>query len=651
VDRKNSINYLSKIHEENISLEEKTKMKKLFLLISLLIVASMVLAACAPAATPTEAPPPEPEVEEPEPEPEEPEPEPEEEMMLPDLGGREVTIAVENAYLPFNYVTLETGEAGGWDYDFIDEACARLNCTPVWIEFGWDTMIAAVADGQFDMATDGITITEERAEQVDFSDGYVDLEQRLLVRIDEDRFESLEELAADPELMLSQQVGTTNYAVASDFVSEDRIVGFQDFGLAVQAVVSGDTDASVVDETAGQGYLGANADQLKLVGPSLSSDQLGFIFPKGSDLVEPFNLVLAEMKADGTLDEINATWFGKTTDEIEAELPELGDGAYAEEEAALGTEDNPIKVLFVPSVNVDFMIESGDALEEMLTEATGLVYDVSVPTSYPATIEEMCASPADTVGFIPAMGYVLANQLCGVEPALASERRGWNVYWTQYIVPRDSDIQTLADLEGKTWGLGEFTSTSGYLYPAAELADAGITVGDQVETGGHGQTARAVYDGEVDFGTTFFGPWIVPEGEENWQVGDPPDIPDEFIEECALDEDGNLVCGPYRVADARLLIREEAPDVVEKVRILSLTREIPNDTMSWSPEFPEELKEPIVQAILDYLASDTCQVDEELICSPDFYEWTGAGPIFDENFDGIRIMMEAQGITLENIGE
>lgn len=96
----------------------------------------------------------------------------------------------------------------------------------------------------------------------------------------------------------------------------------------------------------------------------------------------------------------------------------------------------PIKVLFVPSVNVDYMVESGAAIEEFLSEATGLVYEVSVPTSYTATIEEMCASPTDTIAFIPAMGYALANQLCGVEPALASARRGWTVYWTQYIVPR-----------------------------------------------------------------------------------------------------------------------------------------------------------------------------------------------------------------------
>ena len=621
-------------------------MKKLFLLISILIMASMVLAACAPAATTTEAPPPE--VEETEP----PEPEPvetEEEMMLPDLGGREITIAVENAYLPYNFVSLETGEPGGWDYDFIDEACARLNCVPVWMEFGWDTMIAAVGDDQFDMATDGITITEDRAKQVDFSDGYANIDQRLLVRTDEDRFESIEELAADPELLLSQQIGTTNEAVALKYVPEDRIIGFGEYGLAIQAVISGDSDGAVIDETAGLGYLGANPDDLKFVGPSLSSDALGFIFPLGSDLVEPFNQVIAAFKADGTLDQINIKWFGKTEDEIIASAGGITDGAYAEEQVELGTEDSPIQVLFVPSVNVDFMIESGDAIEEFLNEATGLVYEVSVPTSYTATVEEMCASPTDTVGFIPAMLYALGNQLCGIEPGLASSRYGWNVYWGQYIVARDSDIQTLEDLEGKTWGYGDSASTSGYLVPAAQLADLGITIGEQVETGGHPETARAVYNGEVDFGTNFFSPPLLPEG--TWALGDPPDIPDELLEECAVNEDDNLFCGGYRVLDARQTIRAEAPDVIQKVRILDITPEVPNDTMSWSPEFPDELKEGIVKAIVDYLASDACLVDEELICSEDFYGWNAATPIFDENFDGIRLLMELQGITLENIGE
>jgi phosphonate transport system substrate-binding protein len=352
-------------------------------------------------------------------------------------------------------------------------------------------------------------------------------------------------------------------------------------------------------------------------------------------------MVIAEFKADGTIDQLAEKWF---TDEFRLTYEDI----FPEEEAALGTEDNPIKMLFVPSVNVDALIESGDIIEEFMNEATGLVYEVSVPTSYAATIEEMCASPTDTVGFIPAMGYALASQLCGVQPGLASVRFGWNVYWAQYIVPRDSDIQSLEDLEGKTWGFGETTSTSGFLVPSAELEDMGITPGERVETGGHTATVNAVYNGEVDFGTTFFSPPLLPDGE--WAFGDPPDIPDELIPECAVNEDDRLFCGGYRVLDARAGLRTDAPDVVQKVRILAISPEIPNDTMSFSPEFPEDLKQVIMDALIDYLASDACQVREETICSVDTYNWTAAAPIFDENFDGIRIMMEQQGITLENIG-
>ena len=248
---------------------------------------------------------------------------------LPDLGGREVTVAIENAYLPFNYISLETGEPGGWDYDALEALCGLLNCTPVFVEAAWDGMIQAVADGQYDMAADGITITEERAQIVDFSDGYISIEQRLLVRIDEERFVSAEELAADTSLIIGSQPGTTNYETAVELVGEDRIQAYETFPFAVQALISGDVDAVLMDETAGQGYVGVNADQLKLVGESLSSDQLGFIFPKGSDLVEPFNLALAELRANGTLDELAEKYF---TDAFSITYDDIGDGAYSEDE-------------------------------------------------------------------------------------------------------------------------------------------------------------------------------------------------------------------------------------------------------------------------------------------------------------------------------
>ncbi len=166
-------------------------------------------------------------------------------------------------YLPFNYIDPDTGEPAGWDYDVWNEICALINCTPVYVEAGWEGMIQAVADGQFDAAADGITITEDRAEIVDFSDGYINIDQRLLVRLDEDRIESIEDIVADEELILGTQTGTTNYETAVRYLPEERIQAFEQFPFAVQALIAGDIDAVIIDEVAGQGYLGENADRLE----------------------------------------------------------------------------------------------------------------------------------------------------------------------------------------------------------------------------------------------------------------------------------------------------------------------------------------------------------------------------------------------------
>jgi hypothetical protein len=85
----------------------------------------------------------------------------------------------------------------------------------------------------------------------------------------------------------------------------------------------------MIDETAGLGYQGEAADQLKLVGPSMSSDQLGFIYPLGSDLVDAVNLAFEEIKANGFLQEVNASYFGP-------EFDVTYDDLFPEEEAEEG---------------------------------------------------------------------------------------------------------------------------------------------------------------------------------------------------------------------------------------------------------------------------------------------------------------------------
>lgn len=247
---------------------------------------------------------------------------------LPDLEGEEVTVAVENAYLPFNYIDADTGEAAGWDYEAIDYMACLLNFEPVYETFAWEPMIQAVSDGQFDMAADGITINEERAELVDFSDGYINVEQRMLVRLGEDRFTGPEDFAADDSLKIGSQTGTTNFDTAVELVGQDRVQAFEQFGFAVQALIAGDVDAVIMDESAGQGYVGENADKVEIIGDSLSSDALGFIFPKGSDLVDPINQAISVMKENGTMEELGEKYF---SDAFTITYDDIADPAEAEE--------------------------------------------------------------------------------------------------------------------------------------------------------------------------------------------------------------------------------------------------------------------------------------------------------------------------------
>ncbi|HET9067353.1 MAG TPA: transporter substrate-binding domain-containing protein [Amaricoccus sp.] len=233
---------------------------------------------------------------------------------LPDLGGREVSVATENAYPPLQFVDPKTGEAVGWEYDAMAEIARRLNFTPVIVNMSWDAMIPAVADGQADIGMTGITIRDDRKEKVDFSDPYMRSEMRMLVRAGEDRFTDAASFAANPELLIGSQAGVTPFYVAVYDVldgKEDnpRIKLFETIGAAIQALRAGDVDLVLADSTGAEGYVSANPDTFRIVGEPLGAEEFGFIFPKGSDLVAPVNAAIAELKADGTIDALNRKWF------------------------------------------------------------------------------------------------------------------------------------------------------------------------------------------------------------------------------------------------------------------------------------------------------------------------------------------------------
>ena len=290
-------------------------MRKLTDLAALLLVASMLLAACQPAPTPAPEETTAPEVTEP------PVVETTEAPMeeptattpsgaavegLPDLEGRTITVAVENAYPPFNMIDEASGEGVGWDYDAVREICKRLNCVPEFAQAAWDGIFPAMQAGEFDMLADGVTITAERDEIVDFSIPYVTVGQVLLVRADETR--SVDDMKADANALIGTQIGTTNEIVAKEHFPEERIKSFEDFGAAVLALISGDVDGVVIDNVSATGFMQENEGQLKGIGQLTSDEQLGFVFPPGSELKAAVDAALQSMIDDGTLDELNKKW-------------------------------------------------------------------------------------------------------------------------------------------------------------------------------------------------------------------------------------------------------------------------------------------------------------------------------------------------------
>ena len=81
------------------------------------------------------------------------------------------------------------------------------------------------------------------------------------------------------------------------------------FGATVQALRTGDVDLVLTDGTAGNGYVEASDGGLKIIGEKLGTEDFGFIFPKGSELVDAMNAAIADMTADGTIDALNKKWF------------------------------------------------------------------------------------------------------------------------------------------------------------------------------------------------------------------------------------------------------------------------------------------------------------------------------------------------------
>jgi len=272
---------------------------------------------------------------------------------------------------------------------------------------------------------------------------------------------------------------------------------------------------------------------------------------------------------------------------------------------ALGTKDNPIILAFVPSTDALEIIESADVIEDLLSEQTGYVIEGKVATSYAAVIEAMGTGKAH-MGTLATFSYLLAHEKYGVDVALVSVRFGAPYYNGQIIVGADTGITKIEDLAGKTVCWVDAASTSGYIIPRIMLKTAGVDpdthLAQQVEAGSHANVALAVYNGDCDAGATY--------------------------------------------VDARNKIEDDHPDVYDKTVVIAESAGIPNDGLQFIKDFPAEMREKIVQAFLEIMATE-----EGVEAMGLAYGWQEVIEKTDVFYDPFRADLEASGVDIEELAE
>ena len=280
--------------------------------------------------------------------------------------------------------------------------------------------------------------------------------------------------------------------------------------------------------------------------------------------------------------------------------------AGATKEAALGSEENPIIWAFVPSGEMERVAAGAQSVADLLHEKTGLYFDTMVATEYAGVIEALRSDPpAAHMASLATFAYVMAADMGVAEAELISVRFGNPFYNGQIIARTDSGVKKLTDLKGKTFARPDPLSTSGWIIPMITLKAAGVDPERDmkvVDAGSHDAVVAAVYNGEVAGGACY--------------------------------------------VDARTRIEKDHPDVMEKVAVIEVSVNIPNDGVQFHPSVSQELRDKVVDALLEMVKTE--EGKEALNTA---YQWTDLEKHQDDFYDPFRQVLQAAGIDVQELME
>lgn len=226
-----------------------------------------------------------------------------------DLEGLELRVGMNATYPPFGTVDA-AGEIIGFDVDLVNAICERINCVALIERVAPDMITASLNSDQLDLVASAVTITPERAESLLFTDPYFTVEQSIIVRVEDEALTLADFTAEGSTLKLGAQISTTNADTAEKLVGRDRTEIYVEFNDAVLALLHNAVSGVVIDGVSGDVFVQRNAGELTIAVREVESDeQLGLVMRQGNPLVDALNAGLAELRADGTLDELVAKWF------------------------------------------------------------------------------------------------------------------------------------------------------------------------------------------------------------------------------------------------------------------------------------------------------------------------------------------------------
>ncbi|OYZ23981.1 MAG: phosphonates-binding protein [Bdellovibrio sp. 28-41-41] len=275
----------------------------------------------------------------------------------------------------------------------------------------------------------------------------------------------------------------------------------------------------------------------------------------------------------------------------------------------LGSKDNPIKLHFLPSIEAKVIEDNSKAFKVFLEANTPYKYEIVVLPSYVSVVESFGTKKAD-VAALNSFGYLLAHERYGAEARMIVLRHGSATYQSQFIVPNDSKIKSLKDLDGKTIAFADPSSMSGYLLPLKTLRDHKVNPKESIFAMKHDAVVTKVYLGEVDAGATFYTP----------------------------------PAANGAVEDARRLVLTQYPDVVKKVKILDLSEPIPNDPIVFRKDMPEEMKLKVIDALMKFI-----KTEDGLKAFKETYGVTDLKLTTDAEFEPIRKMLAEIGKSAQEM--